>query len=262
LKIIWIKSLIVNADKDIMRAFVINLDRRVDRLDAISSVMSKAGLDFERVSAVDGKRVNFSDVALPLIAKWYIGRRLAAGAVGCFLSHRKIWREMLENNISQALILEDDAQMVEWDPRILEINLQDLDLDLLRISANHLRNLVTHKPLRQTSMRVLDRSLSTDPTAGAGAYIITLDGARKCLKVRKIWFPMDHFDIWSAYYGVKTALVYPVLFKPSGSASDIHPERQRSSIEKLLRYVYRLPLRAFRKGNLIYLKHFGQPQYP
>jgi glycosyl transferase family 25 len=244
-----------------MRIFVINLDRRVDRLAAISTAMSKAGLEFDRVSAVDGKQVNFSDVARPWLAKWYIGRRLAAGAVGCFLSHRKIWREMLENNISQALILEDDATLVDWDPRILEIDLQDLDLDLLRIGANHLHNLVTQKPLRQTSIRVLERSLSTEPTAGAGAYIISLDGARKCLKVGKVWFPVDHFDIWSAFYGLKTALLYPVLFKPSGSASDIHPVHQRSTIEKFLRFVYRLPLRAFRNGNLIYLKHFGKPRF-
>ena len=245
-----------------MRVFVINLDRRVDRLAAISLVLSKIGLEFDRVSAVDGQQVNLSDVARPWLAKWYIGRRLATGAVGCFLSHRKIWQEMLENNISQALILEDDAALVDWDPRILEIDLHDLNLDLLRISANHLHNLVSHKPLRQTSTRVLDRSLSTEPTAGAGAYIISADGARKCLKVSKVWFPVDHFDIWSAYYGLKTALLYPVLFKPNGSASDIHPLRQRSSIEKQIRYVYRLPLRAFRWANQIYLRYLGQSRHP
>lgn len=245
-----------------MRVFVINLDRRVDRLDAISAMLSKVGLPFDRVSAVDGKELHLSDVARPWIAKWYIGRRLAVGAVGCFLSHRKIWREMLDKNIPQALILEDDAALVEWDPRILDIDLKNLHLDLLRISANHLHNLVNQKPLKPSSIRLLDRSLATEPTAGAGAYIITLEGARKCLKVRKVWFPVDHFDIWSAFYGVKTALLHPALFKPSGSASDIHPERQRPKIEKIIRYVYRLPLRVFRNAVVMYLEQFGQPRIP
>ena len=244
-----------------MKVFVINLDRRADRLGEISELMEKIGLKFQRVSAVDGKAIDLSAVARPWLAKWYIGRRLVAGAVGCFLSHRKIWQEMQDKNIPQALIFEDDASLVEWDPRILDIQLSDLDLDILRIGGNHMENLVTRRPLKPTRTRFLDRFLSAEPTAGTGAYIISQAGARKCLAVKLVWFPVDHVDIWSALYGIQTALLYPVMFEPSGSTSDIHPEHKRSSVEKAIRFIYRLPVRVLRRAIVIYLAHFGKTQY-
>ncbi len=40
----------------------------------------------------------------------YSGRPLNMGEIGCFMSHYHIWQEMVEKNVTRALILEDDAR--------------------------------------------------------------------------------------------------------------------------------------------------------
>ena len=37
------------------------------------------------------------------------GRMLRSGEIGCFLSHLEVWKHMIENNISYAIVLEDDS---------------------------------------------------------------------------------------------------------------------------------------------------------
>ncbi|XP_015754199.1 PREDICTED: glycosyltransferase 25 family member-like [Acropora digitifera] len=40
----------------------------------------------------------------------YGKRPLTMGEIGCFLSHYLIWQEMINNGLSQVLILEDDVR--------------------------------------------------------------------------------------------------------------------------------------------------------
>lgn len=47
---------------------------------------------------------------LPNYADPYHKRPMTMGEVGCFLSHYNIWKKMIEQNITDALILEDDIR--------------------------------------------------------------------------------------------------------------------------------------------------------
>ena len=71
---------------------VINLDRREDRLEKISTQLDNLGITFERFSAIDGKAEGIDPIT--------------AGT----MSHQKVLEENVEKRI---LILEDDALFVD-----------------------------------------------------------------------------------------------------------------------------------------------------
>ena len=76
---------------------VINLVNRPDRLEFIRSQLENAGLSFETLVGVDGKKAGFES------------KFLSAGEIGCFKSHINAMRRQKEIGAAYSLILEDDA---------------------------------------------------------------------------------------------------------------------------------------------------------
>jgi GR25 family glycosyltransferase involved in LPS biosynthesis len=72
------------------KVVVVNLDKRVDRLEKITKQLDDLGITFERFSAIDGTGKN------PMLANRD--------------SHLQVWRENLGKKI---LVLEDDAYFVD-----------------------------------------------------------------------------------------------------------------------------------------------------
>jgi len=73
------------------KVILINLDRRKDRLEKISTQLDNLGITFERFSAIDGKELGINPIA--------------AGT----MSHQKV---LEANPESRILVLEDDAEFV------------------------------------------------------------------------------------------------------------------------------------------------------
>jgi GR25 family glycosyltransferase involved in LPS biosynthesis len=74
------------------KVIVINLDRRTDRMDKLAPQLEKLDIQYERFSAVDGKKLDID----PIVA----GLR----------SHLQVMKQIAGQRV---LILEDDAQFVE-----------------------------------------------------------------------------------------------------------------------------------------------------
>ena len=91
--------------------YVINLDRRPDRLDTISGDLHRLGLSFERVPAVDARLLPPEDKAdrNPL---------MRAGSKACMLSHSEALRRFLASDRRAAMILEDDAELASDLPAV------------------------------------------------------------------------------------------------------------------------------------------------
>ncbi len=52
---------------------------------------------------------------------------LPRGVMGCFLSHRSFWQYVVDNNLSQAIIMEDDVLLAaNFAPRLSQA-LRELD---------------------------------------------------------------------------------------------------------------------------------------
>lgn len=115
--------------------FLINLDRREDRLQFITKQLNKVGIQAERISAVDGNQLDPD----PKIGNGWNHK----GVAGCALSHRKVIEIAKDKGYSNFLVIEDDT--VFCDDFLNKIDLYmsqvPLDWDMLYFGGNHLGQL-------------------------------------------------------------------------------------------------------------------------
>jgi len=96
--------------------FAINLKRSTERRANLQKQLDALGLECEYIEAVDGAQFTPHEV----VEKYgkqvfninpYDKQCMSLGAVGCLLSHLKIYDLMMRDNIPAACILEDDAEL-------------------------------------------------------------------------------------------------------------------------------------------------------
>lgn len=100
--------------------FLINLDKRADRLAYVSEQLTTLGLTFRRFAAIDGSLLSMDSQTLFDVPRFILEqkKRPVIGEVGCALSHRALWQTMLDEHLDYALILEDDIKL---DPALLAL---------------------------------------------------------------------------------------------------------------------------------------------
>ena len=111
-------------DLDTIPKYVINLDRRKDRMVSFNSGSGVPMLtNLERWSGTDGKIINIdTDDRVSLFTKYNIIRGIrrshmelnSKGGVGCYISHVEVWKHFLETSTSEVgLVFEDDVILDE-----------------------------------------------------------------------------------------------------------------------------------------------------
>ena len=78
--------------------YVINLDRRPDRLETITRNLELLEISFERVAAIDGRCIEYDSP-------------LTKGEAACAMSHFAALRMFLDTDHDAAMIMEDDITM-------------------------------------------------------------------------------------------------------------------------------------------------------
>jgi len=105
--------------------YLLNLKRRPDRLMNFMNHYVKsdiADVSVMKVDAVDGSTLDIDKVPLTDLARAELKEientgfrskhyQLTKGAIGCYLSHVKIWQHVLLNGHQVALVFEDDAHI-------------------------------------------------------------------------------------------------------------------------------------------------------
>jgi hypothetical protein len=107
---------------DFYPMYIINLDRRTDRLDETVFLLTEQGYDVRqmlRVKATDGEaewesiKSMVADDALESIYAGYrtAVRQLSKGAVGCYISHMNLWKFVFDEDPNKDVIVvfEDDT---------------------------------------------------------------------------------------------------------------------------------------------------------
>lgn len=100
-----------------MLRLVINMNGSNDRLESITRQLNAMSVDFERIEAVDGRLLpeeQIRQMQSPINdfkSKARYTRLLNAGEIGCFLSHKKCWKRLLDSEEKWALIMEDDIRI-------------------------------------------------------------------------------------------------------------------------------------------------------
>ena len=189
---------------------VINRDRDTERWDACRAAAAALGVDPHRIPAEDAHAPDFLFHAhADLIGDHFWGRdTIKPGAVGCFLSHRKAWRHVVDAGLPAALILEDDADLTVPPDRAADA-LATADLvfanDRLAGWAAATDAGAGAVSLDGVIARVAaaggPKALGLRPAPGADAYVVTAAGAARLLQATgrlRIVCGVDWAMIWSA----------------------------------------------------------------
>lgn len=81
------------------RIYVINMDKDKNRMKKLNTKMNKLGLEYKRISGVNGKKIYH---------KYKNRTKLRPGQLGCLLSHINVIKDAVKNNYNNILVLEDD----------------------------------------------------------------------------------------------------------------------------------------------------------
>lgn len=198
-------------------AYCINLDRRSDRWEHMSSQFKNLNLVVERVSATDGKDPEIK----ARFASHPASSRLSIGALATFESHRRVWQKLIESGASHAMIFEDDLviapglaeyQKTEWIPEAA---------DLIKLETHGTRIHVGRKPFCTIGPGRTLVPLRSYHSA-AGGYILSARLAERLLPMsRDCLEPVDDF-IFNRHgrqdYAIYQMVPAPVVQGASGLA--------------------------------------------
>jgi len=210
--------------------FVINLKRRPDRLNLF---LKRCPLDnVNIVTGFDGK--NFTEEPLEDIKMFKKVQCRFPGEGGCYISHLRIFQDIVNKNYSHAFIMEDDAEFCNGFKEKYEIILKEIpeDTDILyiggRFTPNFIMHPLTYIPVSSKIVRYnLDipcNRMMMDRTTHA--YIISNKMAKELLKEfhSQNVIPIA-IDDWMLRYFRKNTQIYsaiPLLcHSPLVSDSDI-----------------------------------------
>ena len=180
-----------------MKIFVINLDRDVQKYNDIQLAFKNYNL--ERFSGYLGKNYrNHPDVSP--------GAKLFAtdSMIGIGLSHFNLWKKIVNEGISQALILEDDVKPTGDFDKELVNTLKTLpdDYDICYLKC--LTPFMTH---------YRDRLHSVNSALYTQGYLLSINGAKKLLKeISGIKFHID-FQVCMCLSKLNAYTVHPFILE-------------------------------------------------
>ncbi|TWT79080.1 Glycosyltransferase family 25 (LPS biosynthesis protein) [Planctomycetes bacterium CA13] len=100
------------------RALVISLQRATTRLAHAQSLLAQLPLVAEILPAVDGAAMSKQEIDAVYARHLHQPRypfELRVGEIGCFLSHRKAWQTIVDQDLDAALVMEDDV-LIDGEP--------------------------------------------------------------------------------------------------------------------------------------------------
>lgn len=192
----------------IAKIFVINLDRSEYRYNRINPILSNVfTIPHTRFSAIDGSKVNFTinstsqkqtfkdalnnkikfldditvscsdDVNIEINKFSYLSiyKRRFPGEIGCYCSHRVLWKKVIDSGYDKVMILEDDIQFGNNVVNRIEHALREVGdkADILFLGFNYIyKSNISNSLSSNGFIKVEDEITSTE------GYIITQKGAR------------------------------------------------------------------------------------
>lgn len=192
-------------------AFVLHLARARGRRENAQALLADCGMPGEIWPAVDGAALPTDDLTAQVGAEIFAPTypfALRPGEVGCFLSHRQIWAEIIRRDLEYALVLEDDVAL---DASVFP---QALALAERNIAALGYIQLQTRPPRGPAMLLDQDgRCRLTQPLVTplrTSAQLVSRDGAARLLERSKHFDrPVDTFLQSHWFTGLRAAVVWP-----------------------------------------------------
>jgi GR25 family glycosyltransferase involved in LPS biosynthesis len=166
-----------------IKAYCINLERAKERRENSEKQYQQLGIDFEFITAVDGKsltdqeiqEMDYDEGAAKRLRNIQQSRGLSRMEMACSLSHLKAYRKIVEDKISIALISEDDV--------VFNFKKDYLENLIKELPENWEICFLFHRGLCRRISNGVCRFLSLP--GGAVCYLLNLGVAQKLLDLAK-----------------------------------------------------------------------------
>lgn len=213
-----------------MNTYVINLDRRPDRLERMQQVAEAHDFTFERISGIDAKAAGFRQQAEVLMKDGPTGR-MSDNTLACTLSHIKAWETFVNDPDAgdRAVFLEDDV--------VLSTDFTDVLTQLAACHSNGYGLVKLEQGGAMARGAFVGRREPLDPDfalrksyqilTDAAAYMMTRTLAQELVTFRtRICAPVDHFLFYprksKGFWGGPYAVLDPAIaIQDREIASDI-----------------------------------------
>jgi glycosyl transferase family 25 len=221
--------------------YLINLDGSDARLASATAQLEEHGIVFERISAVDGRKIPPTELEQLYDKKHaiqYMGRDLSPGEIGCYLSHIKAIQAFTQSDADIALVLEDDFAMPHNALAQLPAILAALDAqqrsawDCINISNNKLKIATALQTLTTPAGSSTLYHAHYFPMLATGV-LWSRTGAQKFLQAGlHIFCPYDNFLRWWQTRENRGYSVFPPLIRTTEVISDIDAAGKRRAIKR------------------------------
>lgn len=196
------------------KTFIIHLQRAKKRKKQVKRIVAKSPFDVEIINAIDGATLSLQEIneyysETPLHLPLY-PFPLNTGEVGCFLSHRNAWQQIIDQELTAGLIFEDDLKIDT-----------DIFYPALEIAKSHIQELgyiqFPVRPVPKNSKVIINKShyqilQSNIPRLRTSAQLVSHTTAKTLLeKTAKFDRPVDTTLQMHWVTGI-----HPVSLMPSG----------------------------------------------
>jgi len=183
--------------------FVINMKTSLARRETMIVKAKMIGIEIEFIEAIVGKDLSIDNLKACYDSskrKKYFGRDLMPQEIGCLLSHKKVYEEIVARGLDAAIILEDDvvfeSDFVEAIRGCLEA---PVEWDMIRFLSRKKIFKKNYRTIYKPSQSRYELVRIMATPGGAYGYMLSQNGARTLLQhMKKIWLPIDaiHGRVW------------------------------------------------------------------
>ncbi len=203
-----------------IEAFVIHLARAHQRRPQVEQLCAALPMPAHIVDAVDGRTLDDAAVAAVYERDLHRPRypfALGKGEIGCFLSHRKAWQEIVERDLDAGLIVEDDVEVGPDFPDVLKVATEVSSLaDYVRF-PRRTRGERTREALATSGDVAVMRTRL--PGLGTQAQLVGRDAARMLLDFTRVFDrPVDTTLQMQWLHRVRMLTARPVTLREIHSA--------------------------------------------
>ncbi|MDE1496128.1 glycosyltransferase family 25 protein [Xenorhabdus bovienii] len=215
-----------------MKAFVINLEKDIERKKSMQEQLQEINLDAEFITAVYGKVL--TDEQLHEICPDFDKIALTLGEVGCSMSHLNAYKKMIDDDIPIALVLEDD---VIFNDDLLPI-LSHLEKHSTALSATPYVFLLnkTNEYLESFKKPLIEnyKIVSVIDAACTFGYILNLSAAKKLYQYLKpVRFVADEWKLFREQGIIKLKGIIPPIIHTSFHSLDSSIGERECSLTNL-----------------------------
>lgn len=235
-----------------VKCYVINLEKDSDRRVFITEQLDKLGMAYTIFNGVYGKTLTSEEMSLhydhkKAVAAW---RELTLGEIGCALSHVGVCRDMVENNVSHALILEDDARLHPDVPGVLEKLQACYDpadpviVLLTRVRRYRRRNSFSLEKDHKI-VEIFENHRIYGNVFGAHGYFLTQEAAQQMIaNLYPVWLINDFWPKFQSMKFVQMRALVPYCIGHSHFSAESTIEDDREELETK-EFIESRPLKHF-----------------